>query len=410
MTKKNALVILLIGIVGAIPIILYLLLFYSDKSRDAEWCLSLLKDTKKVVLIDVHQPHAYEKEHISGAINIEKDIILNKYDGIDAAIKAKTWILICEGGISTNYIANKLKNTKTDIYTAEGGLQRWKALQFTDTDSLFCHLIVNDKPLTFPYKNTSSVEQLMLVLSAFVVKPLYMILSFLLFFLLKRTSLTIRALRYSMLAFFLGEAFCAINYLFTNEESLVLEYLHSFGMLVSFGFVIFAALHYVSQNIIRFENKQQNCLFIKDCKQCYKYKSVSCKLQNSMLFVTIIFFILAFIPLLVPILPISYNTNIYDTFYNSTHFNIFQLFEKRYLSHVSILLFFISFLSVKFFSDFFYAKIFFSAAMGMLSFSFFRIVLLSLFAENMIWFAVLEEITELMFIITLLYHYKPFLR
>jgi hypothetical protein len=55
-----------------------------------------------------------------------------------------------------------------------------------------------------------------------------------------------------MLFFFVGENFCAANYLLTaHHDSFVLEYLHGFGMLLCFGFSVFAVFEGVDHVVSR---------------------------------------------------------------------------------------------------------------------------------------------------------------
>jgi len=88
-------------------------------------------------------------------------------------------------------------------------------------------------------QSSSAIEQHAAVLTAFVVKPIYMLTSFLISILLwKRSELVLKSLKWAMIFFFIGESFCAANYLFAeNHDAHLLEYLHGLGMVLSFGFV-----------------------------------------------------------------------------------------------------------------------------------------------------------------------------
>ena len=67
---------------------------------------------------------------------------------------------------------------------------------------------------------------------------------------------------------------------------------------------------------------------------------------------------------------------------------------------MAIVLFAISFLVLprKQAGDVLLAKIFLAAGLGHLGFSFFRLVLLSFYSHDMVWFVFREEATELIFV------------
>ena len=97
---------------------------------------------------------------------------------------------------------------------------------------------------------SSAFEQLAAVATGFVVKPIYTVVALIIAIVLwKKTDLELKALKWAMLFFFAGENFCAANYLFTqNHDSHLLEYLHSLGMVLSFGFAAFATVEGIDRH------------------------------------------------------------------------------------------------------------------------------------------------------------------
>jgi hypothetical protein len=113
--------------------------------------------------------------------------------------------------------------------------------------------------------------------------------------------------------------------------------------------------------------------------------------------------ILAVMPLNAVPLAVSYNTNILGTLYNYTHAGVQQLYEIRFCPLFAIVLFVVAFL-VWFIKDenkVLFAKIFLAAGLGHLGFSFFRLALLAFYQENMVWFVFWEEMTELVFVVSM---------
>ena len=87
------------------------------------------------------------------------------------------------------------------------------------------------------YQEMSLFEKISAFIGGFVVKPLHMILSALAIWVLLRMRAPVMiALRWGLFFFLLGETSCAINYLVFKHGSHLAEYLHSYGMVVGFGF------------------------------------------------------------------------------------------------------------------------------------------------------------------------------
>lgn len=247
-------------------------------------------------------------------------------------------------------------------------------------------------------------QQWITVIAAFVIKPTYMLLSLALIILLwKKRSLDLTALRWGLIAFLVGESFCSINYLFFNEQSYLMEYLHSFGMVVSLGFIIFAVMEGLDQRIVKYSGPEARCVWLGVCRSCIKYKDVPCGLNRIFKLTIPALVIVAVMPLNAVTQFVSYNTDIVGTLYNYTHAEVYQLFEIRYAPIVAISLFVISFLTLPrhHTGNVLLSKVFLGAGVGFLAFSFFRLVLLSFYSDNMVWFVFWEEATELLLVVSI---------
>jgi len=109
---------------------------------------------------------------------------------------------------------------------------------------------------------------------------------------------------------------------------------------------------------------------------------------------------MCFMPLTVEPMPISYNTEIFGSFYNYSHPAVHQLFEIRYLPVTAFVLFCASWcvLQLAKTDAVEWSKILFSAGAGAIGFSFFRLILLRVYSDHLAWFGFWEEITEWLFI------------
>ena len=122
----------------------------------------------------------------------------------------------------------------------------------------------------------------------------------------------------------------AANYLFGSDQSLLLEYFHSYGMVLCFGLTTFALLEGIDRRLIKLSDPQARCAALGLCQRCIKQADVPCGLRRVFLFLIPAMMIVALMPLSAALIPVSYNTTILGTFYNYSHPAMCQIFEKRY--------------------------------------------------------------------------------
>jgi hypothetical protein len=177
---------------------------------------------------------------------------------------------------------------------------------------------------------SSALEQLAAVATAFVVKPVYTMIALIVAIVLwKKTDMELKALKWAMLFFFIGENFCAANFLFSqNHDSHLLEYLHSLGMVFSFGFTAFALMEGIDRYALRYSDAKKSCalaVFCRQChkfedvscalaafcRQCHKFEDVSCGLQSFFIFLGIAGAVVALLPFGAQLHFVSYNTSIW---------------------------------------------------------------------------------------------------
>ncbi|MCJ7432815.1 MAG: hypothetical protein MUO77_04940 [Anaerolineales bacterium] len=253
----------------------------------------------------------------------------------------------------------------------------------------------------------SLFNQVVVVFTAFILKPLHMLISIILAWLLRKTrNPDVIAMRWGLLALFIGEAFCAMNYLVFRDQSCFVEYLHSFGMVVSFGFIAYALLEGLDRRIIQYSNPQKQCAFISLCASCIKTQAVPCRVRKLFLLASLALSLLVFIPLITKINEISYNTYIFGTLYNYNWLKVNQLFEIRYSPLLALVMFLSTFIILQRSKEQLtpnLVHIFLSAGIGALGLGFFRLILGSIYAYNLSWADSWEEITEFLLMIIITY-------
>ncbi len=249
-------------------------------------------------------------------------------------------------------------------------------------------------------------QQVAAVAAGYVVKPIYMTLSVFIAFLLRRLKTNdLVALRWGMISFFVGEAFCAINYIFFDEAAHWAEYLHSYGMVVAFAFVVYALLEGGDGRVIKLSQPDKRCAFLELCSNCTKYNKVRCGATRLFLWFIPVIAALTFIPLAAVPVTTATHSMIVGTPYTYHHPVIYQRFEIRYLPILAIILLVLAWLDVwrqrtSLFPHI--AKLFLAAGLGALGFSFFRMALIGIYQDDLMWATFWEEVTELMLVMAVL--------
>ena len=251
-------------------------------------------------------------------------------------------------------------------------------------------------------RSLSMLEQSAQVFAGLMVKPLYSLLCLGLIVLLwGQRRRDVASLRWGLIAFWTGETFCAVNFFVFQHESLLSEYLHSYGMALAFGLTVFAALEALDVRLLKRNQPEERCAFRALCGPCKRNTPQGCTVHNGLLLSLAFAAILTFIPLTAPLLPHAYNTSIYGFPYSYTRFALYEWYENRALPLLALICFALALLALLRSKEPLplWAKIFFSAGLGALGFSLLRLALASIFREALIWFEFWEEMTELMYIV-----------
>ena len=241
-------------------------------------------------------------------------------------------------------------------------------------------------------RSISALEQFAQAAAGLGIKPLYSLLCLgLILFLWGQRARDISALRWGLVAFWTGETFCAINFWVFQHESLLSEYLHSYGMVLAFGLTIFAARTAAKTRLLK--------------------RNESTGRWRIGWVALVITAILCFIPLMAPVSPHTYAVSIYGFPYSYTRFALYEWYENRALPLLALTCCILAIIPLLR-KNSFWSSALLSAALGALTFSLFRLVLDVIFHETLVWFEFWEEASELLYVLgvgLLLWRFKHLL-
>ena len=401
------LVALIIGLGGVAPLCLYWLFFSRVENIVPERAKMLLhQDADTTILIDIRPPNEYQEKHIDGARNwpLPEILAIRSLQQMPHQYRSKTLLLICQSGLSSVQAVDHLNRLGLkNVLNIRGGFYDWIGSASGPAGGLYERWLMSSaQVLEFPRREMSPLEQLTAVVSGFGFKGCYTIISLILIIILWRAgNRDLAALRWGLIFFFVGENFCLANYVLFFEHSYLFEYFHNFGMFLSFGFLTYALLEGLDARLLFLSAPDRKCAALSLCRECIKYKNVPCALKRMFFVIIPAGVVLCFILLSAPLHFVSYNSDIFGTYYHYCHQPIWQLFELRYCPIAAMTMFSLSLLSMlapgK--TSLATAKIFFAAGTAALGFGFFRMLLTGVFQANMLWFVFWEEATELLTIL-----------
>lgn len=320
---------------------------------------------------------------------------------IPLEVRNRQMILVCNGGIQSAIASRHLR--KIGIRNASslrGGVQSYIAAVPGCSSSVLLRRDPEADKTIAAFRPSPLVEQWAAVLAFFGVKGVYTILAIWIVVLIwHKRDADLVALRWAMIFFTAGELCCFINVMAFFEDSMLLEHVHSAGMVLSLALAAYAFLEGMDTRVIHCSDDSR-CSIAGMCSACIKYSDVICGLRRLFLFLIPTTAILAAIPLFSPFRMTVYNTRILGLLHSYRHPVIHQLYEIRFLPAAALILLVGCFFVLLFFErrTMPISKILFSAAVGAIGFSYFRLFLVASFVDSQVWFAAWEEMTELLFI------------
>ena len=398
---------LLLGLVlGMLPPILYWRSVGRVPSVTPEEAKELLADHGAAVLVDVRTPEEYNSHHLEAAENWPYGEIaaLRTADAVPPQFRGRQMLLLCEGGILSAAAAGRLRELGVEgVASVSGGLQTWVASAERPCALGLCRLtLASGQTVGLPFRESPRLEQWAVAVTGLGVKPFYTVLSLALVVVLwRQKAADLAALRWAMLSFFIGENCCAINYLVFGNRSFLFEYLHSLGMVLCFGLTTFALLEAADHRLLKFSDAESKCAALPLCRRCVKYAEVACGLKRTFLFLILALMVLCAMPLSAGFVTVAYNTKVLGTSDTFSHPVVYQIYETRFLPVVALGLLAASLaaLTLKKEDPVLWSKLFLAAGVGALGFSFFRLILVQVFREELGWFSFWEEVTELIFVV-----------
>lgn len=357
-------------------------------------------------LVDVRASDEFAQTHVEGALSIPYETLASEPDGSwREQLRGATSIMVmCDLGTSSARAVRALRELGfTQAVGVAGGLDRW--MQVSKAGVCLASSSQDATPrrstAIVPEQRFSWFEQLVICVAAFAFKPIYELLALVLVIILWRSKDTdLTALRRSMIAFFLGENACTVNFLFFDDVSRLWEFLHSYGMLVAFGLAFYALMEAVDKRLIKFSEHGERCALVGTCVRCYKYQQVRCALYRIFLFVPPAAAALALMlwtaePGLRYVHGLVFGS---DVLFG--HPLVPQLFEIRLcpLLAVPFLLAAWVVLLVSKEKGFALSKMLLAAGLGPLSFGLMRFLIYWGYAANPIWADAWEELTELIYV------------
>lgn len=408
--SNKPLLIYAILIAGMIPLLAYYFGFgrvASVSPYEAKQLLS--KPLSNYRIVDVRGSQDFERSHVESAVNwpyeeIRATALSGNMAAFPEALKGKQLLLICESGLLSARAAILLREMDSvDATNIRGGMAAWIA-DAAEHPAIPAHYqFCNANRITsLPYRPSSWIDQAAALSMFWFIKPFYVLLSLILIWRLRRVaSVDLKALYWALVFFFLGESFCYVDLFAYRGGSFLFEYLHSYGMVLSFAFVSFAIFEGIDRRIVRYSDATHACTALSLCHICPKFAPAApCGLKRLFLFLTLACILLSFIPLTSSLQSRSYNTHILWLLVNFSDPVILQIFEIRFCPVAAIALFSLTFsiLWLKKKDAVSSAKISFCAALGYLGFSYFRLFLTAPYRDNIIWYDFWEEMTELIYI------------
>jgi len=315
-------------------------------------------------------------------------------------LKGRKLLLVCNAGIQSAQAALHLQRIGVDALSVRGGAQQYVSAVPGCSRSVLLRGDALHDVLIPAFRASPVYKQWAVVVAFFGIKAIYSVLSFaIVVWLWHRKEPDLSAIRWSMLCFFVGEAFCFLNVMVFFEDSMLLEHLHSVGMVLSLGCASYALFEGLDRRLIHFSDNSR-CAVTGLCRVCDKRTPTVCALRRLFLLLIPATALLAAIPLFSDFREAVYNTRILGILHSYRHPVIHQVYELRYLPLAALVLLIASFATLWLLErrSVTRSKILYSAALGAMGFSLFRLLLVASFVDDQVWFVVWEETTEVMFV------------
>lgn len=243
-------------------------------------------------------------------------------------------------------------------------------------------------------------DQLAVTIAAYGFKPLYMILSGVMAYRLRKsTEKDLRYLMMGLICFFSGEMICAVNYLWTGSLNNPLEILHGLGMVGAGIFIPWSFFIFMDERVLHLSSADKRCGFLPFCGHCGKRDNTGCGMKRLILCTLPGFILVALMPLSRPLAPYAHTIVIFKSNVLFPSTQALQFSEFIVYPILSACLFLASGIALLKNDDMVIWSRFFFSGLGFMMFSLFRFVLTYAFFASPVWSNIWEEVTELLLIL-----------
>jgi rhodanese-related sulfurtransferase len=374
---------------GLLPIALYWMVVAREPSVSvAEARAQLAQTQTPVLLLDVRPAARSAANPIPGAVNVPLDTLraMTSAAELPPGASGKRVLVICDTGFKSAPAVRRLRALGLrDAWRISGGAEAWQVYG----DGL---------KSAAPLRPMSVFEQWLAVLVAFGVKPIYMLLTFVLIVWLWRQRATdLVALRWGLIWFWVGETGCSIDYLFYARGSDFWEYFHGFGMAAGIVFIAYAALAGIDNRVIKFSPAKERCAALGLCRACIKTADVPCGLKRLFALMIPALAVVALMPLSGGFIRDSYDAVILGSTTHYHHLMTSQLFELRFCPLFAAGLMVAAWLVLMFkrHDPVSASKVILAVGLGPMGFAILRMIFVATFRDRLVWFDAWEELTEL---------------
>jgi len=350
------------------------------------------------LFVDVRTTEEFEQGHLPGSAHVPPEE-LHGYLHAARTRGDKPLVLVCRTDKRAGLAYPAARREGFDrVFVLEGGILAWQQQGLPMETG---PAMPDDTPRTPPTRTLSRAQQFVAFMSGGVIKPTYMLLTLVVVWALRRAkALDLRLLFHGSLLFFVGEAFCAINYYFHRPGWVYsLDLLHGAGMVVMSALIPWGLFRLVDDRVLHFSNPDKGCVVQRLCGKCWKRDPVRCGPHDVMLLLVIAFALVSLMPLSSALRPTYLMTEVFGSAVEYGAPTANHLVELRLYPLLGSLLLFLAFgllwgnaRSIR------RAEPVFFAGFGFMAYSMFRHLLINAYRDELWWSDFWEESTELILI------------
>jgi rhodanese-related sulfurtransferase len=352
-------------------------------------------------VVDLRPAAEFEAGHLPGSLNVP---VLG-LDGWLARVPAtpRPLVLVCAHGVNAALsVPTARLHGRGDVRVLAGGMAAWRRAGLP--------IEVGPAPplgadTSVPVRAFDGVQQVVAFASGGVMKPIYLLLTFVLLRVLWRARSTPLRLLWHGLAWFLaGELLCAANF-YLHRPGLVfpIELLHGVGMVAMSALVPWGLWRLLDERMLHYDDPALGCAAQRFCGHCWKRDPVRCGVHDLMIPVVIGLAALALLPLTAPLRPTTFRTEVLGAVADYGEPIVNHLVELRLYPILGA----IGFLATLPFvlrggpGSLRRAEPVFYAALGFTLYPVLRHLLVNAYRDALQWSDFWEELTELLMVATL---------